>query len=90
MQVSVGLLDSLSDWVSLQLWKSLVEFAKIFDLLVGCSEILVGLLINLFEVVGIHVIFAAKFEIESSDIGNEETSEDFIQFLYRNFLESFF
>jgi hypothetical protein len=88
VQICVGLLNSLRDWVIIQFWKSLVEFAEVFHLFVGCSEILVGLLIKLFEVVGVLVIFTLEFDVESFHIGNEESSEDLIQFFDRNFLES--
>jgi hypothetical protein len=34
------------------------------------------------------VIFTLEFDVESFHIGNEESSEDLIQFFDRNFLES--
>ena len=67
MQLLVNLFNSLGDRV-LHFWKGLVDFTEISDIFVGCAHVLVGLLIEGFEVVRLLMILTLKFNIEPSHI----------------------
>lgn len=70
----------------LHFWETLIKFAKICDLFVRSPLLFIGLLIELFEVVGVLMILTFNFDVESSWIINEEVSEDAVDLVDRNFL----
>ena len=88
MHFFIGLLHFLFDWV-LHFGECLVKFAEICYFFISNSQIFVILLVKLFEIIFIFVVIAYEFDVESSDVGDEEVFEDLVHFSDRNFLNSF-